>query len=68
MDTPPIGIYDLKELRQPGQDLHSWLGRSEDDRLSAVEVLRQQFGKLPAGNGYRNSKRLRRVLRILQQA
>lgn len=66
MDKFAIGIYDLDELRHLDQSLPYWRDRSPEDRLSAVEVLRRQFGKLPAGNGYGSSERLRRVLRILQ--
>jgi hypothetical protein len=56
----------LKDPSLPEKDRQYWRQKSAEERLSAVEVLRRQFGKFPTGEGYDGSQRLRRVLRILQ--
>lgn len=66
MHEPPIRIYDLRDSRQYDQDQEYWQGRSQEERLSAVEELRRQYGMFPPGEGYDSSERLLRVLRIVQ--
>jgi hypothetical protein len=56
----------VKDPRLPEKDRLFWRQMAGEDRLSAVEVLRRQFGKFPAGEGYDGSQRLRRVLRVVQ--
>lgn len=41
-------------------DLKYWLGKTPEERISAVEILRRQY------NG--NSKRLQRVARVIKRA
>src|SRR5271169_1739465 len=64
MDKFNIKIISLEEHRGHESVEHYWVGRSEEERVSAVEILRRQFGKLKPGTGYGSSQRLRRVLRI----
>jgi hypothetical protein len=66
MSEIAIHTYDLKDPRQAMDDRQYWRKRSAEERLSAVEELRRQFGKFPSGKGYDGSQRLRRVLRIVQ--
>ena len=66
MEKTPIQIYSLKDPRQQVQEREYWRTRPAEERVSAVEVLRCQFGKLAPGKGYDSSQRLRRILRIVQ--
>jgi len=50
----------LKESNDPEQDLAYWLGKSPEDRVSAVEDLRRQV--------YGNIARLERTVRIIHRA
>ncbi len=61
-----IHTYNLKDPAQAKDDRQYWRERSAEERVSAVEVLRRQFGKFPSGKGYDGSQRLRRVLRVVQ--
>jgi hypothetical protein len=61
-----IHTYNLKDPRQGKDDRQYWRERSAEERLSAVEDLRRQFGKFPSGKSYDGSQRLRRVLRIVK--
>ncbi len=66
MEKSQIRIYDLKDSRQCEQGRTYWEGKSQEDRLSAVEELRRQYAMFSVGTGYDGSQRLRRVLRIVQ--
>ncbi len=61
-----IHTYSLNDPRQMEDNRAYWRDKSAEERLDAVEELRRQFGKFPAGKGYGSSLRLRRVLRIVQ--
>lgn len=62
MDQTPVNIYSLKDPKQYDQEWDFWRMRSGEERLSAVEVLRRQFGKFSRGDRYDGSARLRKVL------
>ena len=49
MHEPPIRIYDLRDSRQYDHDQEYWQGRSQEERLSAVEELRRQYGMFSPG-------------------
>lgn len=66
MTDNAIHTYNLNDPRQVKDERQYWRQRSAEERLSAVEDLRRQFGKFPSGKGYDGSQRLRRVLRIVQ--
>jgi hypothetical protein len=66
MEKRSVRVFDLKDPSAFRGDSEYWQQQSMDARLSAVEELRLQFGKLPPGRGYDSSQRLRRVLRVLQ--
>jgi hypothetical protein len=66
MHEPPIRIYSLKDSRQYDHDREYWQGRSQEERLGAVEELRRQYAMFSTEQGYDSSKRLRRVLRVVQ--
>jgi hypothetical protein len=66
MEKHSIRVFDLKDSSGSLMDKEYWRRQSVEARLSAVEELRLQFGKLPPGRGYDSSQRLRRVLRIVQ--
>ena len=51
-------IQNLSDV-SPKDDLDYWLGRSEEERLSAVEILRRQV--------YEHTPRLQRIARVIQQ-
>ena len=68
MDKLPIRVTTLDEIRQSGDNDRYWESQTVEARLSAVEILRRQYGKLPPGKGYGSSQRLRRILRIVQRA
>ena len=61
-----VRIYNMRTPEEVEASRQWWSGRSAEERLDAVEVLRRQFGKLPPGDNYDGSQRLRRVLRIVQ--
>jgi hypothetical protein len=67
MDKFNVKIISLEEHRRHDPVEQYWVGRSEEERLSAVEILRRQLGKLKSGTGYGSSQRLRRVLRVVQR-
>ena len=48
--------------RQSESDLEYWLSRTAEERVSAIEILRQQWHKM------RNERpeRLRRIIRIIK--
>ena len=66
MIEPRIRIRDLKDCRQHDYDQEYWQAQPQEDRLSAVEVLRRQYSMFSSEERYDGSKRLRRVLRIMQ--
>jgi len=66
MAEPIVRKYGLNDPQQCDNSQDFWRNCSGEERLSAVEVLRRQFGKFPKGEGYDGSARLRRVLRIVQ--
>ena len=66
MELRHIRIVDLKDPGEFVRNKEYWQSQSGEARLSAVEELRLQFGKLPPGSGYDGSQRLRRVLRVVQ--
>lgn len=57
MDKKAFKIVDLKDKNK--DDLKYWLSRPAKERIEAVEFLRKQF------NG--NTRRLQRVIRVIQQ-
>jgi hypothetical protein len=50
----------LKESSDPARELAYWLGKSPEDRVSAVEYLRRQF--------YGSTDRLQRTARVIQRS
>jgi hypothetical protein len=54
-----VSIKNIKDKNQSQDDLQYWLGKSSEERLSAVEFLRRQY--------HGSSKRLQRVVRIIQR-
>jgi len=66
MEKRNIRVLDLKDSTGSLSDREFWERQSVEARLSAVEELRLQFGKLPPGLGYDGSQRLRRVLRVVK--
>ncbi len=66
MPQKTIHKTSVKDPSLREKDRQYWQERSAEERLSAVEDLRRQFGKFPSGEGYDGSQRLRRVLRIVQ--
>lgn len=66
MPDVEVRIYSLRDPRQYEDQRAYWQGRSPEERLSAVEVLRRQYSKFSADSGYDGGERLRRVLRVVQ--
>jgi hypothetical protein len=52
-------VIKILDLKNKGADLAYWLSKSPEERIEAVEILRKQF------NG--NTKRLQRIIRVIQQ-
>lgn len=50
----------LQDLQSPKQDLAYWMSRPAEERVAAVDFLRRQY--------YGNSKKLRRVVQVIQRA
>jgi hypothetical protein len=52
-----VKIISLEEHRRHDPVDNYWVGRSEEERLSAVEILRRRWGKLNPEVGYDSSQR-----------
>ena len=51
--------HDLDNFSEIRQNLQYWLSRPPEERLEAVDALRREY--------YRDSHRLQRVARVVQQ-
>ena len=51
---------ELKNLHSAKDDLAYWLGRSEEERIAAVDYLRREY--------YGSTERLQKVARIIKRA
>ena len=60
MDRTTVRIHRMDEYDEVRGNLRYWLSRPPEERLAAVDELRQQF--------YGNPQRLQRVARVVQQA
>jgi hypothetical protein len=67
MDRLNVKKISLEEHRRHGPVDEYWAGVTAEERLSAVEILRRQYGKLNPEQGYESSQRVRRVLRVVQR-
>jgi hypothetical protein len=61
-----IHIFELSDFHQYERDREYWKEQSPEQRLSAVEELRRQYAMFSSEEGHDSSKRLRRVLRVVQ--
>lgn len=68
MNILSVRILTLDETHRVGEVDRYWESKSYEDRLSAVEILRRQYGKLATGEGYGSNKGIRRVLRVVKRA
>jgi hypothetical protein len=66
MRNGPVRKFDLKDQRQYDEDQTYWRQKSGEERLSALEELRRQFGLFSDKWQYDGSQRLRRVFRVVQ--
>jgi hypothetical protein len=48
-------------------DRNYYLSMSQEERLDTVQILRESAAKLGKGKKFEGRKRLRRVIRIIQQ-
>lgn len=59
-----IRIYDLHDPQQYEDEKAYWKSKTPEERLHALEVLRQQYYKL---KGYESEPQFQRVYRITQR-
>ncbi len=51
---------NLRDLQSAKENLAYWLGRPAEERVAAVDYLREQY--------YGSSERLQRIARVIQRA
>jgi len=62
--TISVRKIELKDL-ESDQDKDYWAGKTIEEKIEAIEILRNSFGKMKGANEESGSlKRFRRVLRI----
>ena len=58
----------IKSIKDSDNDLEYWKSRSEQDRINAIEILREQYFLLQHNNSGEDAKpRFQRVYRVTQQ-
>jgi hypothetical protein len=62
-----VHVADSYEDAQEFDDAY-YLSMTSEERLEAVQILRERYLKMKKGSSDEGRKRLRRVLRVIKQA